>query len=177
MRLSVDKFNEYAKELTQQIIADGSCSTELKNLLGMILSADQSTQELIEMQRVKVAKAKEELAKVSSATAKELLSVIDYLVKKSVWAVGGDGWAYDIGYGGLDHVLASGKNINILVLDTEVYSNTGGQSSKSTPMGAVVGTRAQVKSPFGKKDMGMIAMSYGYIMLPKSLWVQTRISW
>ena len=85
MRLSVDKFNEYAKELTQQIIADGSCSTELKNLLGMILSADQSTQELIEMQRVKVAKAKEELAKVSSATAKELLSVIDYLVKKSVW--------------------------------------------------------------------------------------------
>jgi len=166
MRLTVDKFNEYAKELSQQIIADGSCSTELKNLLSMIISADQSTQELIEMQRAKVAKAKEELAKISSPTARELLTVIDYLVKKSVWALGGDGWAYDIGYGGLDHVLASGKNVNILVLDTEVYSNTGGQSSKSTPMGAVAKFAASGK-PIGKKDMGMIAMSYGYIYVAK----------
>jgi pyruvate-ferredoxin/flavodoxin oxidoreductase len=124
MRLTVDKFNQYAAELSNKIMADGECGPELKLLLGEILSADQSTQELIEMQRAKVAKAKELLAKASSPTAKELLAVADYLVKKSVWALGGDGWAYDIGYGGLDHVLASGKNINILVLDTEVYSNT-----------------------------------------------------
>lgn len=166
MRLSVDKFTEYAKELAQRIIADESCSVELKNLLGIIISADQSTQELIEMQRVKVAKVKVMLEKAESAVAKELLPVADYLVKKSVWALGGDGWAYDIGYGGLDHVLASGKNINILVLDTEVYSNTGGQSSKSTPMGAVAKFAASGK-PIGKKDMGMIAMSYGYIYVAK----------
>jgi pyruvate-ferredoxin/flavodoxin oxidoreductase len=93
---------------------------------------------------------------------KQLLSVADYLVKKSVWILGGDGWAYDIGYGGLDHVLASGRNVNVLVVDTEVYSNTGGQASKSTPMGAVAKFAASGK-PINKKDLGMISMTYGNI--------------
>jgi pyruvate-ferredoxin/flavodoxin oxidoreductase len=166
MRLTVDKFNQYASELSSAIMADGKCSAELKALLGEILNADQSTQLLIENQRERVAQAKVELAKVTDSKAKELVTIIDYLVKKSVWAVGGDGWAYDIGYGGLDHVLASGKNVNILVLDTEVYSNTGGQSSKSTPMGAVAKFAAGGK-PTIKKDMGMIAMSYGYIYVAR----------
>jgi pyruvate-ferredoxin/flavodoxin oxidoreductase len=166
LRLSVDKFNEYAKELATKIVADGSCTPESKAVLGEILAADQSTQEAIEAQRVRVVKARAELAKCNCAYGKELLPIIDYLVKKSVWGLGGDGWAYDIGYGGLDHVLASGKNINILVLDTEVYSNTGGQASKSTPMGAVAKFAAGGK-PIIKKDMGMIAMSYGYIYVAK----------
>jgi pyruvate-ferredoxin/flavodoxin oxidoreductase len=166
MRSAVDKFNEYSKELAARILADGSEGAEVKNILGEIVAADQSTTELIEVQRGRVAKAKEYLSKSKSSDAKELLTLIDYLVKKSVWAVGGDGWAYDIGYGGLDHVLASGKNINILVLDTEVYSNTGGQSSKSTPLGAVAKFAASGKA-VGKKDMGMIAMSYGYIYVAK----------
>jgi pyruvate-ferredoxin/flavodoxin oxidoreductase len=166
MRLTVDKFNGYAKEISRKIMADGSCGAELKTLLGEILNANQSTQALIEVQRERVAKAKAELAKNSSADAKELLTVVDYLVKKSVWAFGGDGWAYDIGYGGLDHVLACGKNVNVLVLDTEVYSNTGGQSSKSTPMGAVAKFAASGKPTF-KKDLAMIAMSYGYIYVAR----------
>ncbi len=116
--------------------------------------------------RGKVAKAKEGLAGCKGENGKALLPIIDYLVKKSVWAFGGDGWAYDIGYGGLDHVLASGRNVNILVLDTEVYSNTGGQASKSTPMGAVAKFAAGGK-PVGKKDMGLMAMSYGYIYVAK----------
>ena len=94
--------------------------------------------------------------------SKQLFSVADYLVKKSVWILGGDGWAYDIGYGGLDHVLATGNNVNVLVLDTEVYSNTGGQASKSTPMGAVALFAASGK-PMNKKDLGMISMTYGNI--------------
>lgn len=166
MRSAVDKFNEYSKELASKIIADGSEDVELKTVLGEILNADQSSTELIELLRGRVEKVKDGLAKSKSSDAKELLTVADYLVKKSVWAVGGDGWAYDIGYGGLDHVLASGKNVNILVLDTEVYSNTGGQSSKSTPMGAVAKFAASGK-PTIKKDMGMIAMSYGYIYVAK----------
>jgi pyruvate-ferredoxin/flavodoxin oxidoreductase len=166
LRLSVDKFNEFAKELTAKIIAEGACSPEAKVLLADIIAADQSSQEAIESQFLRIAKAKAELAKCTSPSCKELLPVIDYLVKKSVWAIGGDGWAYDIGYGGLDHVLAAGKNVNILVLDTEVYSNTGGQASKSTPMGAVAKFAAGGK-PVIKKDMGMIAMSYGYIYVAK----------
>ncbi len=167
MRMTMDKFNERAKELSEKIIADSNCvDTEAKNLLGEILKADQSTQNLIEEQRGRVKKAKEILEKCDCSCCKELAVVIDYLVKKSVWAFGGDGWAYDIGYGGLDHVLASGKNVNILVMDTEVYSNTGGQSSKATPMGAVAKFAASGK-PVVKKDMGMIAMSYGYIYVAK----------
>lgn len=93
---------------------------------------------------------------------KEILSLKQYLVKKSIWIFGGDGWAYDIGYGGLDHVIASGENVNLLVLDTEVYSNTGGQASKSTPIGAVAKFAASGKK-IRKKDLGMMAMSYGYV--------------
>ena len=99
-------------------------------------------------------------------SANNLLSVADFLVKKSVWIVGGDGWAYDIGYGGLDHVLASGRNVNILVLDTEVYSNTGGQASKSTPRGAVAKFAAGGKG-LPKKDLGMIAMAYGNVYVAR----------
>ena len=103
---------------------------------------------------------------IGTEQAEELSSVADCLVKKSVWCVGGDGWAYDIGYGGLDHVIASGKNINILVLDTEVYSNTGGQMSKSTPRGAVAKFAAAGKR-MGKKDLAMMAMSYGNVYVGK----------
>ena len=102
------------------------------------------------------------LAKDSSGVARHLLSLADYLVTKTVWAVGGDGWAYDIGYGGLDHVLASGRNINVLVLDTEVYSNTGGQMSKSTPLGAVAQFAAGGKRT-PKKNLGMMTAMYGNV--------------
>jgi pyruvate-ferredoxin/flavodoxin oxidoreductase len=105
---------------------------------------------------------KEKVAGVESPDARQLRSVADFLVKKSVWIVGGDGWAYDIGYGGLDHVLASGRNVNVLVLDTEVYSNTGGQASKSTPRAAVAKFAAGGK-PGPKKDLGLMAMSYGNV--------------
>ncbi|MCX7726001.1 MAG: thiamine pyrophosphate-dependent enzyme, partial [Chitinispirillaceae bacterium] len=105
---------------------------------------------------------KQKLANRTDLESRMLLGVADYLVRKSVWIIGGDGWAYDIGYGGLDHVLASGRNVNVLVLDTEVYSNTGGQSSKSTPMGAVAKFAAGGK-PTTKKDLGLMAMTYGYV--------------
>jgi pyruvate-ferredoxin/flavodoxin oxidoreductase len=98
--------------------------------------------------------------------AKRLLTLADALVKKDVWIIGGDGWAYDIGFGGLDHVLASGRNVNIIVLDTEVYSNTGGQMSKATPRGAVAKFAAGGK-PVGKKDLGLIAMSYGNVYVAR----------
>ncbi len=166
MRLSVDKFTQYATELCQQVMAGDCCGGEVKEIVGQILNAQQSTTAQIEEQRARVARAKELMGNCTSEMCKELMSVIDYMVKKSVWAIGGDGWAYDIGYGGLDHVLASGKNVNILVLDTEVYSNTGGQSSKSTPMGAVAKFAASGK-PTIKKDLAMIAMSYGYIYVAR----------
>ncbi|MBD3239515.1 MAG: pyruvate:ferredoxin (flavodoxin) oxidoreductase [Chitinivibrionales bacterium] len=166
MRLTVDKFNELASELAKKIMADGTCDDNTKKLLGEILAADQSTQDAIEQQRERVAAARQGLEKCGCADCKGLLSVIDYLVKKSVWGFGGDGWAYDIGYGGVDHVLASGKNVNILVLDTEVYSNTGGQASKATPMGAVARFAASGK-PVVKKDLGLMIMSYGYVYVAK----------
>jgi pyruvate-ferredoxin/flavodoxin oxidoreductase len=127
-----------------------------------LLSAPQKTQTEIEAQRDRVAKLKKRLDGKDNAIAKRLYYVADYLVKKSVWIFGGDGWAYDIGYGGLDHVLASGENINVMILDTEVYSNTGGQASKATPMGAVAKFAASGK-PVNKKDLGMISMTYGNI--------------
>jgi pyruvate-ferredoxin/flavodoxin oxidoreductase len=170
MRLSVDKFAVYAKELCERIKDCDGVSAELKTLVGEIVNADQSTTELIDVQRGRVAKAKELLSACSgdkcNETSKELISVIDYLVKKSVWAIGGDGWAYDIGYGGLDHVIAANRNVKLLVLDTEVYSNTGGQASKSTPMGAVAKFAAGGK-PVIKKDLGLIAMSYGYVYVAR----------
>ena len=127
-----------------------------------ILDADQSDEPGIMAQRDRVAELKSRLAGVGTPEAQRLLSLADYLVDKSVWIVGGDGWAYDIGYGGLDHVLASDKNVNILVLDTEVYSNTGGQSSKATPLSAVAKFATGGKA-VGKKDLGLLAMTYGHV--------------
>ena len=163
MRLTADKQTTYAKELVQRVSEeDGS----LKELATALLSADMSTEDGVAKQRARVAELNGKLDGMSSEAAKELRTVSEYLVKRSVWALGGDGWAYDIGYGGLDHVLASGKNVNILVLDTEVYSNTGGQASKSTPRGAIA-KFADGGKPLGKKDMALIAMSYGNIYVGK----------
>ncbi|RPH88046.1 MAG: pyruvate:ferredoxin (flavodoxin) oxidoreductase, partial [Deltaproteobacteria bacterium] len=160
-RLTFDKFNEYTKELLPKL-----SSTLGDDLISALLSADQSTETGIHDQRERVQILRSKLADNTSAEAKQVLSLADYLVKKSVWVVGGDGWAYDIGYGGLDHVLASGRNVNVLVLDTEVYSNTGGQMSKSTPLGAVAKFAAAGK-PLPKKDMGMIFMTYGNIYVAR----------
>ena len=166
-RLAIDKFNQQALELVDKA-AGQLCQAgkEYAGLLEEIKQADQSTQAGIEAQRARVAKLKAALAKCPDADSKQLLSLADYLVKKSVWIHGGDGWAYDIGYGGLDHVLASGENVNVLVLDTEVYSNTGGQASKATPLGAVAQFAAGGKR-MPKKDLGMIAMTYGNIYVAK----------
>jgi pyruvate-ferredoxin/flavodoxin oxidoreductase len=154
LRLATDKQHEYARELL--VRAAGSLPEQLVKEL---LEAAQKTEVEIRKQRESVAELKRELKGFNTPEAKELLSVADALVKKSVWILGGDGWAYDIGYGGLDHVLASGRNVNILVLDTEVYSNTGGQMSKSTPRGAVAKFAAGGK-PRPKKDLALIAMNY-----------------
>jgi len=156
-RLSIDKQTEFARELAKRL---GSVVGE--QLVSAILTAPQKDEADIFEQRQRVSLLKEKLSGVSSLEARQLYSLADMLVKKSVWIVGGDGWAYDIGYGGLDHVLASGRNVNLLVLDTEVYSNTGGQSSKSTPRGAVAKFAAGGK-PGPKKDLGLMAMSYGHV--------------
>ncbi|MDD2270938.1 MAG: pyruvate:ferredoxin (flavodoxin) oxidoreductase [Desulfuromonadaceae bacterium] len=161
MRLAVDKFTESARELAAELAA-GKASKTFQPLVKEILAADQSNQTGIEKQRERVVALKKALKGSKEQTAVQLLPLADYLVKKSVWCVGGDGWAYDIGYGGLDHVIASGKNVNILVLDTEVYSNTGGQASKATPTGAVAQFAASGKA-MAKKDLGMMAMAYGNV--------------
>ncbi len=163
MLLASERFHRHARALLDRL-AEGACPecAGLKDLCTRIRETDASTQTGIETLRVAVDELKTGLAACSSEICKEMLTVADYLVRKSVWVLGGDGWAYDIGYGGLDHVLASGRNINLLVLDTEVYSNTGGQASKSTPMGAVAKFASGGK-PSMKKDLGMIAMTYGNI--------------
>ncbi|MCE1252122.1 MAG: pyruvate:ferredoxin (flavodoxin) oxidoreductase [Anaerolineae bacterium] len=161
MRLTLDKRFEMATELLTKL-AD-QIGAELSNDL---LSADQSNEMGIAQQRKRVEELKKKLQGLSSPEAASLLSLADNLVKKSVWILGGDGWAYDIGYGGLDHVLASGRNVNVLVLDTEVYSNTGGQASKSTPRAAVARFAANGKG-LPKKDLGLIAMSYGYVYVAR----------
>ncbi len=155
MRVTIDKQNEFARELLKRLEADLGTA-----LVEEILGADQVAEAGINAQRVRVEALKAKLAGLDSADAKSLLGVADFLVRKSVWIMGGDGWAYDIGYGGLDHVLASTRNVNILVLDTEVYSNTGGQCSKSTPRGAVAKFAAGGK-PGSKKDLALMAMTYG----------------
>jgi pyruvate-ferredoxin/flavodoxin oxidoreductase len=132
------------------------------NLAGELLGADMTTEAGVIAQRERVAALKNKLATMDAPEAKRLLILADYLVKKSVWALGGDGWAYDIGYGGLDHVLSMDKDINVLVMDTEVYSNTGGQASKATPIGASAKFAAAGKE-IGKKDLGLMAMSYGHV--------------
>jgi pyruvate-ferredoxin/flavodoxin oxidoreductase len=169
MRMTVDKFSEFARELVDKILDECKCDCQDKDvveLLQEIKAQTQNTQTEIEVLREKIQKLKPMLSKCDCKDYKQLLSLADYLVKKSVWAVGGDGWAYDIGYGGLDHVLASDKNVNILVMDTEVYSNTGGQASKATPLGAVAKFAASGKR-IGKKDLAMIAMSYEHIYVAK----------
>jgi pyruvate-ferredoxin/flavodoxin oxidoreductase len=156
-RVSIDKQREFASELAKRLAPQLG-----DNLITDILLADQSSEAGIYDQRERVSAMKIRLAGIASPEARLLLPIADTLVKKSVWILGGDGWAYDIGYGGLDHVLASGRDVNVLVMDTEVYSNTGGQMSKSTPRGAVAKFAAGGK-PAGKKDLGLIAMTYGHI--------------
>jgi len=157
MRVAVDKQTEFAGELLGKLA--GQVGAELADA---ILNADQRDEAGIHDQRERVATLKAKLQTLSDGDAKRLYDLADYLVRKDVWIVGGDGWAYDIGFGGLDHVLASGRNVNILVLDTEVYSNTGGQMSKSTPLAAVAKFAAGGKRA-NKKDLGLIAMSYGNV--------------
>jgi pyruvate-ferredoxin/flavodoxin oxidoreductase len=161
MRLTIDKQGEYARELL------ASFEKELgQEFIESILHANQADEAGIDAQRERVAELKNKLGKSGDSRAKDLVSLADSLVKKSVWIIGGDGWAYDIGYGGLDHVMASGHNVNILVLDTEVYSNTGGQASKSTPRAAVAKFAMGGKG-MPKKDLGLIAMSYGYVYVAR----------
>ncbi len=153
-RLTFDKHSEQAKELLRAM-----ASPIGENLVTDIINARQIEESEISAQRERVTELKKKLSGMNSADAKRLLSLADFLVKKSVWIMGGDGWAYDIGYGGLDHVIASGRNVNILVMDTEVYSNTGGQMSKATPIGAVAKFAAGGK-PTAKKDLAMQAVTY-----------------
>lgn len=156
-RISLDKHAQMAVELLPKLASEIG-----DNLVNQLINSLQKSEADIYEQRERVKELKEKLSSINTAEAKQLLSLADYLVKKTVWIVGGDGWAYDIGFGGLDHVIASGRNVNILVMDTEVYSNTGGQSSKATPRGAVAKFAAGGK-PAPKKDLGMIAMTYGNV--------------
>ena len=157
MRLALDHQSSQARRLLSSL--NGAIPAELRD---GILEADQSDEAGIVAQRARVAELREILGSVDDPEAARLATFADSLVKRSVWIVGGDGWAYDIGFGGLDHVLASGRNVNVLVLDTEVYSNTGGQASKSTPRSAVAKFAAGGKHT-AKKDLGMIAAGYGNV--------------
>ena len=161
MRLTVDKFTAFAKELVQK-----NAERIGRELADELCNATQNGEAEINAQRKRVKKLKAMLKDEKEGELRSLYSLADYLVKKSIWIMGGDGWAYDIGYGGLDHVLASGRDVNVLVLDTEVYSNTGGQSSKATPRGAVAKFAADGKDK-PKKDLGMIAMTYGNIYVAR----------
>jgi pyruvate-ferredoxin/flavodoxin oxidoreductase len=161
MRLTLDKFKEFATELLTKHKAEVG-----ESLANEILEASQKSEGEIQEQRKRILNLKTALKDVTSTDLKQLLSLADYLVRKSVWIMGGDGWAYDIGYGGLDHVLASGRDVNVLVLDTEVYSNTGGQSSKATPRAAVAKFAANGKDK-PKKDLGYISMTYGNIYVAR----------
>jgi pyruvate-ferredoxin/flavodoxin oxidoreductase len=156
-RLSVDSLTAQARSLLA-----GLAGFVGEPLAAEILGADQATEEAVNAQRQRVALLRRRLMESDSPEARRLELIADYLVRKSVWLVGGDGWAYDIGFGGLDHVLSLGRKVNALVLDTEVYSNTGGQASKSTPLAAAAKFAAAGKAT-GKKDLGLIAMSYGHV--------------
>jgi pyruvate-ferredoxin/flavodoxin oxidoreductase len=160
-RLTADRQAQYAAELLGRL--EGSIGT---GLVKALLENDQKTEGDIAGQRRNLEKLRGVLAGIDSPDAGRLASISDYLLRRSVWVLGGDGWAYDIGYGGLDHVLAQGRDINVLVLDTEVYSNTGGQCSKSTPLGAVARFAASGK-PVPKKDLAMLAMTYQNIYVAK----------
>jgi pyruvate-ferredoxin/flavodoxin oxidoreductase len=157
MRIALDQQKEFADLLVKrQAAAIGD------ELVTALLTAPQKTETEINQQRERVQALRVKLAGINSSDARNLLAIADSLVRKSVWILGGDGWAYDIGFGGLDHVLGSGKNVNVLVLDTEVYSNTGGQMSKATPRGAVAKFAAAGK-PNSRKDLAMEAVSYGSV--------------
>jgi pyruvate-ferredoxin/flavodoxin oxidoreductase len=159
-RMALDAHVATARGLLQVL------APQIDGVATAILDADQSNEAGIAAQRQRVEALRRQLAGVASAEARRLETLADYLVKKSVWLIGGDGWAYDIGYGGLDHVLANRRNVNILVMDTEVYSNTGGQQSKATPLGATAKFAAAGK-PVGKKDLGLLANMYGHVYVAK----------
>ncbi len=161
VRLALDKQAEYARELVDRLASEIGDS-----LAQEILSADQSTEKGIAAQRERIAELSKRLSALPGPEPRDLLAIVGAFVQKSVWIIGGDGWAYDIGYGGLDHVLSTNANVNILVLDSEVYSNTGGQMSKATPRGAVARFAAAGKSS-GKKDLAMEAISYGDVYVAR----------
>lgn len=161
MQLTMKKFRNQALEIIGRLSADSAFAAN-KGLFDEIVEADQSTQAGIEEQRARVEELKKILAAPSSPEAMNLLSLADYLVKKTVWGLGGDGWGYDIGYGGVDQIMASGENVNLLILDTEVYSNTGGQMSKSTPLGATAQFAAAGKST-PKKNIAAMMIPYGNV--------------
>jgi pyruvate-ferredoxin/flavodoxin oxidoreductase len=165
MRLTSDKLGEHAREIITEVLKKKIPGIEA-GLLKELRDSVQKSPEDIEAQRVRIGKLKKLIAGKKDSHLKLLTSLADYLVKRSIWAFGGDGWAYDIGYGGLDHVIALGKDVNILVLDTEVYSNTGGQMSKSTPLGAIA-RFAEAGKPLAKKDLGMMAMTYGSVYVAR----------
>jgi len=161
LRLGVDGHQRAARALVESLAGRLG-----ERLAGELLAADQSTEAGIRAQRERVLALRTALAALDSPEARRLGELADYLVKKSIWLVGGDGWAYDIGYGGLDHVLASERDVNILVLDTEVYSNTGGQQSKATPLGAVAKFASAGKT-VPKKDLGLLANMYGHVYVAR----------
>jgi len=156
-RVSIDKQRDFAIQLCRKL-----ANVLGDDLVSAIVNADQRDEAGIYEQRQRVSALKQKLANSQLPEAKMLVALADNLVRRSIWIIGGDGWAYDIGYGGLDHILASGRDVNLLVLDTEVYSNTGGQMSKSTPRGAIARFAAGGK-PTAKKDLGLMAMSYGNV--------------
>jgi pyruvate-ferredoxin/flavodoxin oxidoreductase len=162
MRLTSDKLAVHAREVAAQAKGEGIAAA----IIDKILANTQADDAAIEEQRKNVDELKAALKNDGKPTAKMLLSLADHFIKRSVWILGGDGWGYDIGYGGLDHVLAAGRNVNVLCLDTEVYSNTGGQMSKATPVGAIAKFAAGGKD-IAKKDLGAMAMSYGYVYVAK----------
>ena len=161
MRIALDQQKAFAETLVTRLASEIGVE-----LVADLLGASQKTETEINQQRERVLVVREKLAGNPSSDARNLLAIVDSLVRKSVWILGGDGWAYDIGFGGLDHVLGSGKNVNVLVLDTEVYSNTGGQMSKATPRGAVAKFAASGKSN-SKKDLAMEAVSYGSVYVAR----------
>ncbi|HKO11180.1 MAG TPA: thiamine pyrophosphate-dependent enzyme, partial [Acidobacteriaceae bacterium] len=161
MRLAVDQQRSYAEGLVAKLTPVLG-----EELVRAVLEADQTKEPGINEQRERVRQIRARLATVESSDARNLEAVADSLVRRSVWIIGGDGWAYDIGFGGLDHVLGSGKNVKVLVLDTEVYSNTGGQMSKSTPRGAVAKFAAGGKAT-SKKDLAMEAVAYGSVYVAR----------
>ncbi|MFZ1640266.1 MAG: pyruvate:ferredoxin (flavodoxin) oxidoreductase [Candidatus Contendobacter sp.] len=160
-RLTADKHLDYARELLRALASQLG-----QELVNDLIAAEQVTEIDIRRQRGRVAELKQRLKELRDPRAAQLLAIADQLVRRSVWIVGGDGWAYDIGSSGVDHVLSSGRDVNILVMDTEVYSNTGGQMSKSTPMGAVAKFAAAGKQ-VGKKDIALQAISYGNVYVAR----------